>query len=75
MYFEARSPDQPTVILSAVSDDALAFAVEPGIRVGDGRWSYGTPRCLYIEPAGQVRVGPAVPALLPQVHVPAGERT
>ena len=53
MYFEARSPDQPTVILSAVSDDGLAFTVEPGIRVGDGRWSYGTPRCLYIEPAAE----------------------
>lgn len=53
MYFEARSPDQPTVILSAVSDDGLAFTVEPGIRVGDGRWSYGTPRCVYVEPADE----------------------
>ena len=75
MYFEARSPDQPTVILSAVSDDGLAFTVEPGIRVGDGRWSYGTPRCLYIEPGGRGRIGTAVPALLPQVHVSAGKWT
>ncbi|MAG34857.1 MAG: hypothetical protein CL878_01185 [Dehalococcoidia bacterium] len=49
MYFEAGSPDQPTVVLSAVSEDGLAFAVEPGIRVGDAKWSYGSPRCVYVQ--------------------------
>ena len=49
MYFEARSPDRPTVILSARSVDGLDWTPEPGVRFGDDTWSYGTPRCLYIE--------------------------
>jgi hypothetical protein len=49
MYFEARTTDQPTVILSAISDDGLSWQPEPGLRFGDATWSYGTPRCLYIE--------------------------
>ena len=61
MYFEARSglpataeegflgPQNPTVILSAFSDDGLNWTVEAGVRFGDGRWSYGTPRVLYVQ--------------------------
>jgi|AP95_1055475.scaffolds.fasta_scaffold39025_2 hypothetical protein len=49
MYFEALSPDRPTVILSALSEDGLTFAPEDGIRFGDDVWSYGTPRVLYVE--------------------------
>jgi hypothetical protein len=60
MYFEARSgvpasvegrflgPAQPTVILSAVSDDGLSWSAEEGVRFGDDEWSYGTPRVLYV---------------------------
>ncbi|NQU10272.1 hypothetical protein HQ590_05755 [bacterium] len=50
MYFEAREPDQPSHVLSAVSADGLRWEPEPGVRFGDGRWSYGSPRCIYIEP-------------------------
>ena len=49
MYYEARSGDEPTVILSAVSADGLSWELEEGLRIGDGEWSYGTPRCLYLE--------------------------
>lgn len=49
MYFEARSPDQPTVILSASSEDGLTFTPEEGVRFGDEVWSYGTPRVLYVD--------------------------
>ncbi len=48
MYYEARSFEGPTTVLSAVSKDGLDWRPEPGIRFGDGKWSYGTPRCLYI---------------------------
>ena len=47
MYYEARSPDAPTVILSATSENGLDWELEDGIRIGDGEWSYGTPRCVY----------------------------
>ena len=47
MYYEARSPDAPTVILSATSADGLDWKLEDGIRIGDGEWSYGSPRCVY----------------------------
>ena len=47
MYYEARSPDAPTVILSATSEDGLDWELEEGVRVGDGEWSYGSPRCVY----------------------------
>ncbi len=47
MYYEARSPDAPTVILSATSADGLDWELEDGVRYGDGDWSYGTPRCVY----------------------------
>lgn len=49
MYFEARVPDQPSCVLSAVSPDGLHWDPEPGIRFGDGKWSYGSPRCIYIR--------------------------
>ena len=49
MYYEARSPDEPTVILSATSDDGLDWDLEDGVRIGDGVWSYGTPRCVYFQ--------------------------
>ena len=48
MYFEARTPNRPTVILSAVSDDGLRWQREPGIRVQSSEWSFGSPRCLYM---------------------------
>lgn len=67
MYFEARcgvpgsrekafaGPEEPTRILSAVSDDGLAWSYDEGVRFGDDEWSYGTPRVLYIErPDGSV---------------------
>ena len=47
MYYEARSPDAPTVILSATSADGLEWELEDGVRIGDGEWSYGSPRCVY----------------------------
>lgn len=65
MYFEGRSgvfteeqrfgaPPEPTVILSAVSDDGLDWTVDDGVRFGDGEWSYGTPRVLYVEDNGSI---------------------
>ena len=67
MYFEARShapgatgdrsfgpASQPTVIVSAVSRDGLDFAIEAGLRFGDGVWSYGTPRVIYTETDGAI---------------------
>lgn len=47
MYYEARTPDAPTVILSATSGDGLEWELEDGVRIGDGEWSYGSPRCVY----------------------------
>ena len=47
MYYEARRPDAPTVILSARSADGLDWELEDGVRIGDGEWSYGSPRCVY----------------------------
>ncbi len=47
MYYEARSPDAPTAILSATSTDGLDWDLEAGVRIADGEWSYGTPRCVY----------------------------
>lgn len=47
MYYEARTPDAPTVILSATSADGLAWELEDGVRIADGVWSYGSPRCVY----------------------------
>jgi len=56
MYYEARTEGRPTVVLSATSADGLQWGLEPGVRFGDDDWSYGSPRCLYIdEPA----LGPA----------------
>ena len=49
MYYEARAAAGPTSVLSAVSGNGLDWEPEPGIRVADGRWSYGSPRCLYFR--------------------------
>ncbi len=49
MYYEARAETGPTSVLSAVSGNGLDWEPEPGIRVADGRWSYGSPRCLYFR--------------------------
>jgi predicted GH43/DUF377 family glycosyl hydrolase len=50
MYYEASNPNQPSNILSAVSEDGLAWNPEPGIRFGDGIGSFGSPRCVYVDP-------------------------
>jgi hypothetical protein len=47
MYYEARRPNAPTVILSAISNDGLDWETDEGVRIGDGVWSYGSPRCVY----------------------------
>lgn len=49
MYCEACGDDGPCHIISAVSDDGLHFTPEPGVRLGDGQWTYGSPRCLPLE--------------------------
>ncbi len=49
MYFEARSGDRPTVVLSAISPDGLEWEREAGVRVADSEWSFGSPRCIYVE--------------------------
>ena len=49
MYYEARTEGRPTVVLSAVSEAGLEWEHEPGVRFGDDEWSYGSPRCLYID--------------------------
>lgn len=49
MYFEARSENKPTVILSAVSEDGLDWKPDPGVRFGGDGWSYGSPRCVYVD--------------------------
>jgi hypothetical protein len=47
MYFEGQPLDRPSSILSAVSRDGLDWRPELGIRIGEGVWRYGSPRCLY----------------------------
>jgi hypothetical protein len=47
MYVEGQPTDRPSSILSATSLDGLEWEPEPGIRFGDGRGRYGSPRCLY----------------------------
>ncbi len=49
MYFEARSSEGPSVILSAISTDGLEWDRESGVRVADPEWSFGSPRCIYVE--------------------------
>jgi len=49
MYFEARTEGKPTVVLSAVSRDGLDWEREPGVRASDPEWSFGSPRCVYVE--------------------------
>ena len=48
MYFQARSGNKPTVILSAVSMDGLQWEPEEGVRVANLGWSFGSPRCIYV---------------------------
>lgn len=58
MYFEARSDDRPTVVLSAISTDGLEWEREAGVRVADSEWSFGSPRCIYIwSPEAPTRLG------------------
>lgn len=54
MYFEGRTSDAPSCVLSAVSDNGLDWDPEPGIRFGDGVWAYGSPRCLYVDDGGSL---------------------
>ena len=35
--------------MSAFSPDGLEWAMEPGVRFGDGQHVYGSPRCLYVS--------------------------
>ena len=49
MYAEAAQMDRPTTIVSAISTDGLAWEREPGARMADPQWSFGSPRCLYVE--------------------------
>jgi len=55
MYFEARGPaDVPSVILSAISTDMLAWRLEEGVRVGRA-WHARAPRYLPL-PDGRARL-------------------
>ena len=55
MYFESRgTPDRPTVIASAISDDLLDWTVEPGVRLA-GDSDVGGPRYLPL-PDGRARL-------------------
>lgn len=47
MYFEAKTSDRPTVILSAISTDGLDWQPEPGVRLSSDHKGLGAPRCLY----------------------------
>ena len=48
MYYEAKPNGGPSCILSAISDNAIDFFPELGVRVGDNQNSYGAPRCVYV---------------------------
>lgn len=55
MYFEGRgAADRPTVIASALSDDQIHWAIEPGVRLQSGDDLHG-PRVLR-QPDGTVRL-------------------
>ena len=58
MYFEARSEGRPTVILSAVSEDGLDWRPDPGVRFEGEGWSYGSPRCVYLNSPEGESAGP-----------------
>lgn len=51
MYLEGQPHDAPSSVISAFSPDGLQWEPEPGVRIGDGEWSYGSPRCIYIDAA------------------------
>ena len=44
MYWENKTVAGPSVILSAVSDDGMVWSQEPGVRFGDDRGDYGSPK-------------------------------
>lgn len=55
MYFEASCLDRPSRVLSAVSKDGLDWMPEPGIRMGDDVFAYGSPRGVY-DDEGRTRL-------------------
>ncbi len=52
MYVAGQSPDDPSYVVSAVSDDGLNFEPDPGVRFGDDEGPYGPPRCVYLPSEG-----------------------
>ena len=55
MYLEGQPHDGPSSIISASSSDGLVWEPDPSARFGDGEWSYGSPRCLYVDaPNGEI---------------------
>ncbi len=48
MYVEGQADGKPSYVVSATSEDGLDFEPEPGVRFGDGKSSYGSPRCLHL---------------------------
>jgi len=48
LFYEAKSVDKRSVVLSAVSEDGLIWEPEAGFRVADPEWSFGSPRCIYV---------------------------
>lgn len=55
MYFEGQPHVGLSSIMSAYSDDGLEWEHEPGIRFGNSKAHYGSPRCLYVEANGDLR--------------------
>ena len=47
MYFEGSRLDQPSRVMSARSNDGLHWTPEPGVRIGDDVYAYGSPRGVY----------------------------
>jgi hypothetical protein len=60
MYVEGKTEQADgsftSAIISAVSDDGLAWEREPGIRLGGASASLGAPRCLYLESGPRYRL-------------------
>lgn len=55
MFFQVQTRDRPDMILSAFSIDGMNWEREPLIKIGDGKYNYGSPRCL-ILPDGRYRL-------------------
>ncbi len=51
MYFEASCLNQPSRVLSARSANGIDWTPEPGIRIGDEMYAYGSPRGVYLNPS------------------------